>query len=91
MNEWWTWREQLRQNESFRRLGCSRGGRMKFANPLTVMKMLYHSLDLKFPAGDPRDKDARIISEKNRSPDKSWSRFSILREPLSRICASESE
>src|SRR5207253_9243741 len=31
---------------------------------LTVMKMLYHSLDLKFPAGDARGKDARIISEK---------------------------
>src|ERR1043166_6199910 len=28
------------------------------------MKMLYHSLNLKFPAGDPRAKDARIIDEK---------------------------
>jgi signal transduction histidine kinase len=28
------------------------------------MKMLYHSLDLQFPPGDPRTKDARIISEK---------------------------
>jgi signal transduction histidine kinase len=28
------------------------------------MKMLYHSLNLEFPAGDPRTKDARIISEK---------------------------
>src|ERR1019366_6349603 len=33
-------------------------------NPLTVLKMLYHSLDLKFPADDPRAKDARIIDEK---------------------------
>jgi signal transduction histidine kinase len=33
-------------------------------NPLTVLKMLYHSLDLKFPDGDPRAKDARIIDEK---------------------------
>jgi signal transduction histidine kinase len=33
-------------------------------NPLTVMKMLYHSLDLQFPAGDPRVKDARIIGQK---------------------------
>jgi signal transduction histidine kinase len=33
-------------------------------NPLTVMKMLYHSLDLKFRTGDPRNKDARIIGEK---------------------------
>jgi signal transduction histidine kinase len=28
------------------------------------MKMLYHSLDLNFPEGDPRSKDARIIGEK---------------------------
>jgi len=33
-------------------------------NPLTVMKLLYHSLDLKFPDGDPRAKDARIIDAK---------------------------
>jgi len=33
-------------------------------NPLTVMKMLYHSLDPKFPAGDPRNKDAQIIRDK---------------------------
>jgi signal transduction histidine kinase len=29
-----------------------------------VMKMLYHSLNLKFPEADPRSKDAQIISEK---------------------------
>jgi signal transduction histidine kinase len=28
------------------------------------MKMLYHSLDLTFPQGDPRAKDARILGEK---------------------------
>ena len=33
-------------------------------NPLTVMKLLYHSLELKFPAGDPRTKDAEIIDSK---------------------------
>jgi signal transduction histidine kinase len=33
-------------------------------NPLTVMKMLYHSLDLQFPKADPRNKDAQIIGEK---------------------------
>jgi signal transduction histidine kinase len=33
-------------------------------NPLTVMKMLFHSLDLEFPPGDPREKDARIVREK---------------------------
>jgi signal transduction histidine kinase len=33
-------------------------------NPLTVMKMLFHSLDLQFPPNDPRGKDARIVREK---------------------------
>ena len=33
-------------------------------NPLTVMKMLYQSLDLTFPAGDPRSKDMEIIGQK---------------------------
>ena len=33
-------------------------------NPLTVMKMLYHSLDLKFPTKDPRSEDARLMGEK---------------------------
>src|SRR5207237_10298854 len=33
-------------------------------NPLTVMKMLYHSLDLKFPRNDPRNEDVRILGEK---------------------------
>jgi signal transduction histidine kinase len=33
-------------------------------NPLTVMKMLFHSLDLKFPASDPRARDAEIMAEK---------------------------
>jgi signal transduction histidine kinase len=33
-------------------------------NPLTVLKMLYHSLDLRFAPEDPRAKDARIIDEK---------------------------
>jgi signal transduction histidine kinase len=28
------------------------------------MKLLYHSLDLKFPEGDPRAKDARVIDAK---------------------------
>src|SRR6266487_1409344 len=30
-------------------------------NPLTVMKMLYHALDLRFASGDPRAKDAEIM------------------------------
>jgi signal transduction histidine kinase len=33
-------------------------------NPLTVMKMLYHSLDLKFPPDDPRARDAEVMGEK---------------------------
>jgi signal transduction histidine kinase len=33
-------------------------------NPLTVMKLLYHSLNLKFPDSDPRAKDTRIIEAK---------------------------
>jgi signal transduction histidine kinase len=33
-------------------------------NPLTVMKMLYHSLDLKFPEEDPRARDVHIMGEK---------------------------
>ena len=33
-------------------------------NPLTVMKLLYHSLNLKFAADDPRAKDTQIIESK---------------------------
>jgi signal transduction histidine kinase len=57
--------EQLRHNEKLSALGLLAAEvAHEIRNPLTVMKMLYHSLELKFPAGDPRDKDARIISEK---------------------------
>jgi signal transduction histidine kinase len=57
--------EQLRQNEKLSVLGLLAAEvAHEIRNPLTVMKMLYHSLDLKFPAGDPRAKDARIIGEK---------------------------
>ncbi|HEY5910432.1 MAG TPA: GAF domain-containing protein [Verrucomicrobiae bacterium] len=57
--------ETLRENEKLAALGLvSAEVAHEIRNPLTVMKMLYHSLDLKFPTGDPRAKDARIISEK---------------------------
>jgi signal transduction histidine kinase len=57
--------ELLRENEKLAALGLlSAEVAHEIRNPLTVMKMLYHSLDLKFPTGDPKAQDARIIAEK---------------------------
>ncbi|HTL17601.1 MAG TPA: GAF domain-containing protein, partial [Patescibacteria group bacterium] len=57
--------DQMRQNEKLSALGLLAAEvAHEIRNPLTVMKMLYHSLNLKFPEGDPRTKDAAIIGQK---------------------------
>ena len=57
--------ELLRQNEKLSALGLLAGEvAHEIRNPLTVLKMLYHSLGLEFPENDPRAEDVRIMGEK---------------------------
>ncbi len=57
--------EQLRHHERLSTLGLLAAEiAHEIRNPLTVMKMLYQSLNLQFPPGDPRQRDAEIVAEK---------------------------
>jgi len=57
--------ERLRRSRSLAALGeMAAEIAHEIRNPLTVMKMLHHSLDLHFGPGDPRQTDVRIMGEK---------------------------
>ncbi len=57
--------EQLRQGEKLGALGLLAAEvAHEIRNPLAVMKLLWHSLDLRFPEHDPRAADVRLMGEK---------------------------
>jgi signal transduction histidine kinase len=57
--------EQLRQGEKLSAIGLLAAEvAHEIRNPLTVMKMLFHSLDLRFPETDARARDVAIMGEK---------------------------
>ncbi|MSU63068.1 MAG: GAF domain-containing protein [Pedosphaera sp.] len=57
--------DQLRQSEKLSAIGLLAAEvAHEIRNPLTVMKMLFHSLNLQFSETDPRSRDTAIIGEK---------------------------
>jgi signal transduction histidine kinase len=57
--------EQLRNNEKLSALGLLAAEvAHEIRNPLTVIKMLFHSLDLQFASGDPRARDVEVIGDR---------------------------